>query len=119
MPLLTTWGVWYREAEKQNRTSITRSFYQCGSPGSVSMGCSSSTEFVANDKLGQDEYAVMFFEMISLSSTTINALYTLFLEIDVREVGHISYDDIIFKYRCETLKYEVHVYVILFFPVCE
>mmetsp|Transcript_11530 Transcript_11530/g.18821 ORF Transcript_11530/g.18821 Transcript_11530/m.18821 type:complete len:406 (+) Transcript_11530:329-1546(+) len=65
------------------------------------MGCSSSVEFVVNNKPGQDEYAMMFFDMICLQQSDVNVLYNLFLEIDVRESGYISHDDIFFKYRLD------------------
>jgi hypothetical protein len=64
------------------------------------MGCSSSTTFTVNDSIGQDEIAVMFFELICLGTYDINVFYTLFSEIDLRGTGFITVDDLYFKYRC-------------------
>lgn len=63
------------------------------------MGCVSSVPFTVNEKKGQDEIAVLFFDLLGLQAKEIDALYTMFLEIDLKNKGVISADDLIFKYR--------------------
>lgn len=63
------------------------------------MGCSSSVDFVANNKLGQDEIAMLFFEMICIQSSDIKIFHSLFTAIDLQGTGFISHDKIYFTYR--------------------
>jgi hypothetical protein len=63
------------------------------------MGCLLSTEFVVNDKSGQDEYAMILFEQLGLQKKEIDAFYRLFKVMDARQSGYISHDAMYFQYR--------------------
>ena len=61
--------------------------------------CSSVVEFQINEKLGEDDVAAMFFDLLGLSTQEIQVFYTMFLQLDIDQIGVISISEMYIQYR--------------------